>query len=154
MPETHVIHALVEKRARLMGEVNNRRFQILRIECEIRHVDAVIKMFRPGYDLEKILPKVTNKKNPAGTPRGAGSRHAFTVLREAGVPLETREIALRVLGKLHKPVTDEAIDLLSATIQSTFSRRKDGAVAFDMRTHPGTWRLTSSDSVPSKEDYR
>jgi len=48
MRETHVISALVEKRARLMGEVNNRRFQILRIEAEIGHVDAVIKMFRPA----------------------------------------------------------------------------------------------------------
>lgn len=147
MAETHVIHALVEKRARLMGEINNRRFQILRIEAEIGHVDAVIKMFRPGYDLAKILPKMTSTKNPAGTPRGSGSRHAFTVLREAKEPLETREIALRVLGKLHKPVTDEAIDLLSATILSTFSHRKDGAVAFDMRTHPGLWRLAAAMSL-------
>jgi len=147
MGDTYVISALVEKRARLMGEALNRRFQILRIENEICHIDAVIKMFRPDYDLEAILPKVTNRKNPAGTPRGSGSRHAFTVLREAGMPLETRDIAVRVLGKLHKPVTDKAINLLAATIHSTFSRRKDGAVVFDARTQPGKWRLAQGDAL-------
>jgi hypothetical protein len=141
MPEPHVISALVEKRARLMGEIANRRFQIMRIETEIRQIDAVIKMFKPEYDLEAILPKVTFRKNPAGTPKGAGGRYAFTVLREAGCPLEAREIARRVLGKLNKPETDKAVDMLAATIHSTFGRRKDGAVAFDATTWPGTWRL-------------
>jgi len=134
MPETHVISALVEKRARLMGEIATRRFQIMRIETEIRQIDAAIKMFKPGYDLDAILPKVTYKKNPAGTPRGAGGRHAFTVLREARTPLEAREIAVRVLNKLGKPVSDKAIDMLAATIHSTFGRRKDGVVAFDATT--------------------
>ncbi len=125
-----------------MGEVANRRFQIWRMEGEIRQIDAVIKMFKPGYDVEAILPKVTFRKNPAGTPKGAGGRYAYTVLREAGEPLEGREIARRVLGKLQKPETDKAIDMLAATIHSTFTRRKDGAVAFDASTWPGTWRLT------------
>jgi hypothetical protein len=61
-----VLNALKEMRARLMGQIDNRRFQILRMESEIRHVDAVIKMFSPHYDLDRILPKITNRKNLAG----------------------------------------------------------------------------------------
>ena len=137
----HVLFGLKELRARLMGEIANREFQIERMQTDLAHVDAVIKMFSPNYDLDSILPKVTNRKNPAGTPRGAGSRHVFTVMREVGEPLTCREIAIRVLGKLHKPVTEEAIGLLCNTIHSNFSRRKDGAVVFDARTHPGKWRL-------------
>lgn len=144
MAEPHVLSALIEKRARLMGEVSSRRFQIMRIEADIKHVDAVIKMFRPGYDLEAILPKTTFRKNPAGTPRGSGSRHALTVLREAGEPLAGPEIALRVLAKLHKPVTDEALHMLAVTIHSTFTRRKDGTVLYDARTNPGKWRLATA----------
>ena len=138
-----VLNALKEMRARLMGEIANRRHQIERLEAGMSHVDAVIKMFSPYYDLDKILPKViTNRKNPAGTPRGAGSRYALTVLREAGEPLTCREIAIRVFGKLHKPVTEEGILKLCATIHSTFSRRKDGATIFDAREQPGKWRLS------------
>ena len=99
MAETHVISALVEKRSRLMGEAIRRRFQIIRIEADIAHIDAVIKMFKPGYDLDAVLPRTTFRKNPAGTPRGSGSRHAMTVLREAGIPLETKRDRSAGAGK-------------------------------------------------------
>lgn len=45
MAETHVIAALVEKRARIDGEIKARRYQIMRLEIELRHIDAGIKMF-------------------------------------------------------------------------------------------------------------
>jgi hypothetical protein len=54
MAETHVISALVEKRSRLMGEAIKRQFQIIRIKADIAHIDAVIKMFKPGYDLDAV----------------------------------------------------------------------------------------------------
>lgn len=100
MAETHVLSALIDKRARIDGEIRNRRFQIMSLEVERAHVDATIKMFRPGYDLESILPKRSFGKNPAGVPKGTGSRHALSVLRECGSPLTANEIAGRVLAKL------------------------------------------------------
>ncbi len=143
MAETHVISALVEKRARLDGEIRNRRFQIMRLEAERAHIDAVIRMFRPGYDVEAILPKRSFTKNPAGVPHGSGGRYALSVLREAGMPLTANEIACRVLAKLGKPNTDEARSMLANTIVSTFSRRKDAAVFYDAATQPGRWSIRS-----------
>lgn len=141
MPETHVISALVEKRARIDSAIRVRRFQIMRLERELAQVDAVIRMFKPGYDVEAILPKRSFAKNPAGTPRGSGSRHALPVLREAGEPLTVSEIATRVLAKLGKPATEEALAMLANTITSTFSRWRDGAVVYDASTWPGRWAL-------------
>ena len=141
MADTHVISALKDKRARLDGEIKARRYQIARLEMELAHVDAVIRMFMPGYDVEKIASKRSFAKNPAGVPKGAGGRHALTVLREAGAPLTANEIAGRVLATLGKPDTPEARRMLTATIVSTFSRRKDGAVKYDATTQPGRWSL-------------
>lgn len=141
MTETHVISALVDKRARVAGAIAVRRFQIMRLEIELAQLDAVIRMFKPDYDVEAILPKRSFGKNPAGVPKGAGGRYALTVMREAGEPLTASEIAERVLAKLGKPITPEAKGMLANTITSTLSRRKDGAAVYDASVYPGRWRL-------------
>jgi len=143
MAETHIISALKDKRARIDGEIKTRRYQITRLEMELAHVDAVIRMFSPSYDVEKIASKRTFAKNPAGVRKGAGGRQALTVLREAGAALTANEIAGRVLAKLGKEDSPEARRMLAAAIVSTFSRRKDGAVKYDASTQPGRWSLTA-----------
>lgn len=70
MAETHVISALVDKRARIDGEIKARRYQIMRLEIELAHVDAVIRMFKPDYDIDKIATKRSFAKNPSGRPEG------------------------------------------------------------------------------------
>lgn len=141
MAETHVISALVDKRARIDGEIKARRYQIMRLELELVHVDAVIKMFNPSYDLEAIATKRSFAKNPAGVPKGAGGRHALDILRESGAALTANEIAGRVLTKLKRDDTPEARKMLAASIFSTLSRRKDGAVKYDATVQPGLWSL-------------
>jgi hypothetical protein len=141
MAESHVISALVEKRARIDGEIKSRKFQIMRLELELAHIDAVIKMFRPTYDIASIATKRSFSKNPAGVPRGAGGRHALDILRQSGAALTANEIAGRVLAKLGKEDSDESRKMLACTIVSTLSRRKDGAVVYDASTTPGRWKL-------------
>ncbi len=144
MADTHVISALVDKRARIDGEIKARRYQIMRLEIELAHVDHVIKMFQPSYDLSKIATKRSFVKNPAGTPRGSGSREALTVLREAGEPLTASEIARRVLAKQGRADTPDSRGMLANTIHSTFSRRRDGVVILDATCYPSLWRLRSA----------
>ena len=141
MTDTHVISALVDKRARIDGEIKMRRFQIMRLEIELAHVEHVIKMFQPSYDISKIATKRSFVKNPAGTPRGSGSREALTVLREAGEPLTCNDIARRVLAKQGRADTPETRGMLANTIASTFSRRRDGAVVLDASSYPARWSL-------------
>ena len=151
MTDTHVISALVDKRARIDGEIKMRRYQITKLEMELAHIDAVIRMFQPSYDIAKIATKRTFGKNPAGTRKGDGSRVALTVLREASEPLTSNEIAGRVLVKLGKPDAPEARAMLATTIHSSFSRRRDGAVQLDATCFPGRWLLVGNE--PRKPQY-
>ncbi|OYU36561.1 hypothetical protein [Novosphingobium sp. PASSN1] len=141
MADTYAISALTDKRARIDGEIQARRFQIMRLECELAHIDAVIKMFSPSYDISKIATKRSFSKNPAGTPRGSGSREALTILREVNEPLTSMEIAIRVLAKQGREDTPESRGMLANTIHSTFSRRRDGAVILDASQYPAKWSL-------------
>lgn len=141
MAETHVISALVEKRARVDGLIKNRRYQIMLLEMELAHLDAVIKMFRPSYDIESVLPKRSFGKNPAGVPKGSGGRHAIQILRETGEALTAVEIAERSLTKLKKEISKESVTMMASAIHSSLTRRKDGAAKFDANTHPGKWYL-------------
>jgi hypothetical protein len=148
MAETHVISALVDKRARIDGEIQMRRYQIARLEMELAHLDAVIRMFRPGYDVAKIATKRTIKRSKAGTARGSGSREAMTILRQSGEPLTSRDIAERILAKRQEPLCAETIERLANNIHGTLSRRRDGAVTLDASTYPAKWLVGRPIAAP------
>lgn len=143
MTDSHVISALTDKRARIDGEIQMRRFQITRLEMELAHVDATIRMFRPGYDISKIATKRTITRSKTGTVRGSGTREALKVLREATEPLTSREIAERILEARGEPACATTIERLANNIHGSLARRKDGAVRIDVSQYPATWRIRS-----------
>lgn len=144
MTDTHVMSTLKDKRARIDGEIQMRRFQIMRLEIELAHVDAVIRMFQPGFDPSQIATKRTIRRSKAGTVRGSGTREALTVLRQTGEALTSREIANRILIKHGKPPGGEESERLANTIHASLSRRKDGAISFDASAYPGKWCIATS----------
>lgn len=148
MAETHVISALVDKRARIDGEIQMRRYQIARLEMELAHIDAVIRMFRPGYDIAKIATKRTIERSKTGTARGSGVREALTILREAGEPLTSRDIAERILAKRGEAVCPDTVARIANNIHGTLSRRKDGAVSLDATTYPAKWMVGRPRAAP------
>jgi hypothetical protein len=143
MVETHVVHALKDKRARIAGELHKAQWLVMRLKSDLAAVDQCLKMFKPECDPDGITPKVTTGKNPADVPKGAGSRLALDVLRETGEAFDCEELARRVLVRLGKEPTPKALRMLGITIHSTFSRTKNIPVTFDRRTYPGKWRLTA-----------
>lgn len=142
MADTHVISALVDKRARLDGEIQMRRYQISRLEMELAHIDAVIRMFKPDYDISKIATKRSIQRSKAGTARGSGTREALTILREAGEPLACRDIAERILAKRKEKPDTDTINRLANNIHGSFSRRRDEVLQVDITAQPATWRIT------------
>ena len=153
MTETHVVSALLDKRARIDGEIANRRFQIMRLEVERAALDAVLRMFKADYDPSSVLPKRSFSKNPAGVKKGTGSREALTELRLAGQFLTAGELAERVLARLGKVASPEARGMLANTIVSTFSRRRDGAVVYDASSYPGRWGLATWNDSRTDSDH-
>ena len=141
MADPHVLSALKDKRARLDGEIKMRRYQIARLEMEMSHVDAVIRMFSPGYDVSAIATKRTIERSAKGTIRGSGTREALGVLRDAQAPLTSREIATQIIERRGAPFCEATCERLANNIHGSLSRRTDGAVKFDASVFPGKWSI-------------
>ena len=143
MAEKHVVHALMERRARLAGELRAKQAEVLHLKRALASLDLCIRMFKAGYQPAAAIPaKVTLAKNPANLPKGAGYRAALTILRETGMAFTATELASLALQRLGKEPSELAITMLAKTIHSSFSRQKNPVVVYDRSTTwPGKWRL-------------
>jgi len=142
MADSHVVSALIEKRARLAGELTTAKLRVVALQTELGSVDNCLRIFRCEIDPATIPAKVTNGKSPTGLPKGAGTRTALDILRETGDPMSSQELAACILERFGKPMTAKALEMLVKTVHGNFSRRKDGIIEFDRCTYPGKWRLT------------
>jgi hypothetical protein len=141
MADPHVITGLMEKRAQLAGELQAVKRRAVQIRISLLHVDFCLRMLKDGYEPKSIRPKPPRKDNPAGLRKGVGSRTALEVLRDCAEPLDSNELARRVLERLGKQITPEAIRMLGVTLQANFSRHRKHIVGFDRSTYPGRWYL-------------
>jgi hypothetical protein len=56
MAESHVVSALVAKRGELAGDVQRHRRELQRLDEQLGHLDAAIRLFAPDYDLRGCVP--------------------------------------------------------------------------------------------------
>src|SRR6202171_1491974 len=89
------MRALERLHAELGGQILENKEEAQRLAGQMLHVEAVIKMLDPTYNLRQIAVK-RRKPNP-WFKRGTVYRRAVDVLRTATEPLTAREIAERVL---------------------------------------------------------
>jgi hypothetical protein len=96
MAEPHVITALVEKRSRLAGEIENTHERLRQMVLDLETLDNTLKLFDPTYQVEAIRPKAF--RPPADwSHRGEMSRIVLSILRMSAEPMTTRDIALQML---------------------------------------------------------
>jgi len=141
MVEKHVVSGLVERRARVDGELRKMRLRVMALKADLSAIDSCIRMFKADYEPATIEAKITNEKNPATLPKGTGSRKALEVLRRSGEALTAPELARRILISMDRETSDKAVDMLAKTIHSSFSRQRHPVVEYDRSTWPGKWRL-------------
>jgi hypothetical protein len=104
------------------------------------HVEAVIKMLDPTYNLRRISVK-RRRPNP-WFKRGTAYRRAVDVLRTATEPLTAREIAERVLAAAN--VTNpnkEAVADLAGSVLASLRNHKGKGVQRANEGSPARWRL-------------
>ncbi len=124
MAESMVVSGLVSKRAEVAGQIASHQTEIIRLQGALSHLDGSIKLFAPDFDLRTIKAKRTNKRNQ-DFAKGEAQRMTLDVLREAGIPLNSREITHRLLSR--KSIEPNAV--LVARIQKcviTVLHRQDG----------------------------
>jgi len=141
MAEKHVISGLIEKRARVAGELSEAQVRVMRLRSDLAAIDCCIRMYKSDFDPRSIAAKVTRGKSPAGLPKGVGTRTALEILRTSGEALSSEELAYRVLTLLNKDTDPKSVLMLQKTIHSSFSRQRRQIVRLDRSTWPGKWRL-------------
>jgi hypothetical protein len=100
MKHNPAMFALLRLHAELVGEINQKRKEHRRLAKCMLHVEAVLKMLEPGFNVRPIAVR-RRKLNP-WFKRGTLFRHALDVLRMAEVSFTTREIVERMLkGQRH-----------------------------------------------------
>jgi hypothetical protein len=117
MTQSHVVSGLLSKRSELLSMLEHYTVEVDRLDAELRHIDATIKLFAPDTDLRSLPPKRFVETNKV-FKQGESSRMVLEVLREAGGTLNTQAIAQRIAEKKGldeskwKPIRDTILDTL------------------------------------------
>lgn len=142
MAQSHVISGLVAKRGELAGKVEEIRRELDKAVDDLRTVENAIRIYDPNYDLRTIRTKKVRHKNRFFEKHGEASRFVLDVLREAGRPLSTLEVA--EIAAARKGVKDKDMGALRACILTSLSRQRiNGTVIEVGRDDAGVikWRL-------------
>jgi hypothetical protein len=123
--------------AELGGQILENKEEAQRLAGQMLHVEAVIKMLDPTYNLRRIAVK-RRQPNP-WFKRGTVYRRAVDVLRTATEPLTAREIAERVLeaANIKKPDKAALADL-------------QGSILASLRNHKGSGVERTNEGSPAK----
>src|ERR1700758_278563 len=98
-PKHPAVAFLVNLHADLGGKIKANRQEGERLAADMKHVEAVIRMFDPAYDVRRITQRRRNRLN-RWYKRGTMFRAVLDVLKAAEGPLTVREIAKRMLAQL------------------------------------------------------
>ncbi len=125
----------------LGGQILENRHKHQKLADDMRHVEAVLKMLEPGYDVRPIAVK-RRKPNP-WFKRGTVYRAAVDTLREATGPLSAREIVDIMLAskQVTNPDKKAVVELVGAVMSSLRNHAGHG-ITVDRMSRPVRWQLT------------
>ena len=141
-PNHPTLSALIKLHADIGGQILANRKQAQKLAQDMKHVEAVIRMFSPGYDVTAIAAKRRNKSNP-WFKRGTLFRSAVDVLRNAETPMTAREITQRLLASRGVTASPKQVRDLQAGIQTSLRNKAGGAVIAVGEGFPVHWKLTT-----------
>lgn len=140
-PKHPAVAYLVRLHADIGGRILENKKEGLRLVESMKHVEHVIRLFDPTYNVRGI----SIRRRVTGNPwfkRGTLFRHALDELRKADKPLTARELVDRMLAA--KDVSDastKAVVRLIASVHSSLMNNKDDTVAKVMVAgQPVRWR--------------
>ena len=117
MGGNHVISGLVEERAKRAGQVEVLRKQLEQAEREIEHIDAVIKIIDPTFNLSTIRAKRTRTRTP-GFERGELTERVIDTLRDAGGPKSVEDVCSAIVAEKGDVDTSKLRNLVRTCLRS------------------------------------
>ncbi|MGC1279830.1 MAG: hypothetical protein WA893_16690, partial [Xanthobacteraceae bacterium] len=127
-PDHPAVDYLVRLHADLGGKILANRKEAERLAESMKHVEAVIRLFDPGYDVTRIAARRRYKGNGLFR-RGTIIRSALDVLRKAQMPLTAREVTERMLAARGVPEpAAKAMRGLIASVQTSLQNHTGKSV--------------------------
>jgi hypothetical protein len=137
-PSNVAVPQLVQLHAQLGARLQANRKERAALAADMRHVEAVLRLFDPTYDVRRIAVKRRNARNPHFR-RGTVFRAVLDVLRTAGAPMMVAEICRRLLADkgIAEPSAKQVRDL-------------GGAVRASLENHAGKSVVTDGEGAPRR----
>ena len=98
MAESHVVSALVDKRAELAGQIVRVEQQLGQFRADLIHIDATIRLFAPDIRPETIQSKVIRRRDGWFEP-GEVKRRVLDTLRRSDQPMGAPEVVRAVMSE-------------------------------------------------------
>ena len=96
MAETHVVTALIDKRAELAGQITRFEQQLGQFRADLTHVDATIRLFAPDLEPDTIPAKVI-RRSDGWFESGEVKRGVLDTLRRSGRPMRAPDVVRAVM---------------------------------------------------------
>jgi hypothetical protein len=140
-PKHPAVTFLANLHADLGGRIQANRKEGERLASDMKHVEAVIRMFDPAYNVRAISVRRRNQRN-RWFKRGTMFRAVLDVLKAADGPLTVREIVLRLLASKGEAKPDlKTIRDLEGGVRSTLARKAGKTVQNVGQGMPSRWTL-------------
>jgi hypothetical protein len=139
-PDHPAVDYLVRLHADLGGRILENRKEAKRLAESMKHVEAVIRLFDPAYNVRRIAARRRYKGNGI-FKRGTILRHALDTLRKAQGPLTAREITEHMLAGRGAQTDAKAMRSLIASVQTSLQNHDGKTVARFGEGMPGRWQL-------------
>jgi hypothetical protein len=140
-PRNIAIPQLVQLHAQLGAKLRANAAERVKLASDMKHVEAVIRLFDSSYDVRRIAVKRRNARNP-WFKRGTLFRAALSMLREADSPLSTLDIAKRLLSAKGSPEPSrQELRKLDASLRSSMNHNDGKAVQKVGNERPARWAL-------------
>lgn len=91
MADTHVISALVKKRAELRGDIIHYKQLIATLDKDLQTIDATIKIFDVDYDISSIKPVIKSRNRFFNN--GEAKVLVLEILKNSSLPISTDKIS-------------------------------------------------------------
>lgn len=123
MNEPHIAALLREKYADMLGVLKKIEAEAAVVEKHLASMEATIRLFDSTFTGWQVEPRIKRKPS-RWKVRGGGFKLAVEVMREAGEPLTTREIALAMMKRAGMRSTDQRlVQQIAATVRGSLDKR-------------------------------
>jgi hypothetical protein len=141
-PDHPAVAYLVRLHADIGGKLLENKREAQRLAESMEHVEHVIRLFDPSYNVRRIAARRRYKGN-AWFRRGTILRHTLDILRKAQAPLTAREIAERMLVArgARDDASPKALRSLTASVQTSLQNHNGKTVRTVGEGMPARWKI-------------